>query len=120
MSANERSVFDILCDSAGNVEDILRAEIHLFATAIREDIRASQWGVGLIGVGIVSGIFASFSAIVALVYALSSVLPVWAAALLVGFALALGAAIMVTAGSRRLRKLTASMKVKARFKDSRE
>ncbi len=120
MSANERSVFDILCDSAGNVEGILRAEIHLLATAIREDIRASQWAVGLIGVGIVSAIFAAFSAIVALVYALSSVLSVWAAALLVAFALALCAATMVTAGSRHLRKLMASMKVKARFKDSLE
>ena len=120
MSANERSVVDILCDSAGNVEDILRAEIHLFATAIREDIRASQWGVGLIGGGIVSAIFAFFSALVALVYALSAVLSVWAAALLVAFALAICAATMLTAGSRRLRKLTAFMQVKARFKDSRE
>ena len=120
MSANERSVFDILCDSAGNVEAILRAEIHLIATAIRDDIRASQWGVALIGVGIIIGIFASFSAIVALVYALSSVLPVWAAALLAAFALALCAATMVTAGSRRLRKLTAALKVKARFKESGE
>lgn len=120
MSANERSVFDILCDIAGNIEGILRAEIHLIATAIREDIRASRWGVGLIGVGIVSGIFACFSAIVALVYALSSVLPVWAAALLVAFALALCAATMVTAGSRRLRKLKASLNVEARFKESLE
>ena len=120
MPANERSVFEILCDIAGNIEGILRAEIHLIATAIREDIRASLWGVGLIGVGIVSGIFATFSAIIALVCALSSVLPVWAAALLVAFALALCAATMVAAGSRRLRKLKASLSVKARLKESLE
>lgn len=120
MSASERSIVDILCDIAGNIEGILRAEIHLLATAIREGIRASQWGVGLIGAGIVSGIFASLIAIIALVYALSSVLPVWAAALLVALALALCAATLVTAGSRRLRKLKASLNVKAHFKESLE
>lgn len=118
MSANERSAFDIICDIASDVEGLLRAEVRLITTAIREDIRASQWGVGLIGAGVVSAIFASFSAIFALVYALSSVLPVWAAALLVAFVLALCAATMISAGSRRLRKLKAIQKVNARLKES--
>lgn len=120
MSANERSVFDILCAIATNIEGILQAEIHLLATAIREDIRASQWGVGLIGIGLISGIFASCSALVALVSALSAVLPVWGAALLVAVALALCAAILITTGSRRLRKLKASAHVTTRLYESLE
>jgi uncharacterized membrane protein YqjE len=104
MSDAERNVFDILCDIASNVQGIVRSEFRLATTELREGISASQAGVRLLGIGILSAIFAAFFALLALVYALSHVLLAWAAALLVALGLALCAALMVTAGSRRLKR----------------
>ena len=114
----ERSVFDILCDIVSNIQGIVRTEFRLVTTEIREDISASQSSVRLLGIGLVSGIFAAFFALLALVYALSHVLLPWVSALLVAFALTLCAALLVTVGSRRLKKLNSTQRIAAQWKES--
>ena len=111
MSDTKRSVFDILCDIASDFQGIVRAEVRLATTEIREDVSASQSSLRLLGIGILSAIFAAFFALLALVYALSYVLLAWAAALLVAFGLALCAAVMVSAGSNRLKRLRSTRKM---------
>ncbi len=104
MSEAERSVAEILRDIAGNVQDIARSEVRLAKAEIRERISAWQSGLLLLGIGALSGIFAVFFALLALVHALSYVLLAWAAALLVSVSLALCAALVITAGSRSLKR----------------
>jgi uncharacterized membrane protein YqjE len=111
MSEAERSVFDILCDVGSNFQGIVRSEFRLATTELRADISASQSSVRLLGIGLLSAIFAAFFALLALVYALSYVLLAWAAALLIAFALAVCAAVLVTVGSRRLKRLTCARKL---------
>lgn len=104
MSDAERSVFDILRDIAGNAQDIVRGESRLAKARIRERIGIWKSGLLLLGIGALCGIFAVFFALLALVHALSHVLLTWAAALLVSFGLALCAALVIGAGSRRLKR----------------
>lgn len=114
----ERSVFDILCDIASNIQGIVRSEFRLVTTEIREDISASQSSVRLLGMGVLSAIFAALFALLAFVYALSQVLPPWVSALLVAFLLTLCAALMVRIGSRRLKKLYTAQRIAAQFKEN--
>lgn len=104
MSDAERSVFDILREIAGNVQDIVRTESRLAKARIRASVSAWQSGLLLLGIGALSGIFAVLFALLALVQALSHVLRPWAAALLVSFSLALCAAVVMKAGSKRLKE----------------
>ncbi len=105
MSDQERPVLEILLDIAGNVQDIIHSEFQLVATQMREDISTCRSSVLLIGIGVMSAFLAVFFALLGLVFALSHVLPSWAAAVLVALALALCAVLVVKAGSRRLKRL---------------
>ncbi len=120
MSDAQRSVLDILCDVASNVQGIVRSELRLATAEIREDISACQSSLRLLGSGILSAIFAVFFALLALVYALSYVLPAWVAALLVAFCLALCAALMVMAGSRRLKRLNSTRRMTGHIEEGLE
>lgn len=104
MSDAERSVLEILRDIGSNVQDIVRSESRLARAQIRARISSWQSGLLLLGIGALSGFFAVFFALLALVHALSHVLLAWAAALLVSCSLALCAALAITAGSRRLKR----------------
>jgi uncharacterized membrane protein YqjE len=115
-----RSVLDILCDAARNVQGIVRAEFRLATAEIREDLSACQSSLRLLGIGILSAIFAAFFALLALVYALTYAFPAWIAALLVAFGLAVCAALMVSAGSRRLKRLNATRRMAGQFEESLE
>jgi uncharacterized membrane protein YqjE len=118
MSAAERSVFDVFEDIASNIEDIFRSEIRLAKTQIREEIATSKSSVSLVGLGILSAIFAVFFALVAIVCALSYVLPNWAAALLVALGLAVCAGIVISAGLRRFKRINSVPKTTASFKEN--
>jgi len=120
MSEAQRSVFDILFDVGSNFQGIVRSEFRLATTELRADISASRSSVWLLGIGLLSGIFAALFALLALMYALSYVLLAWAAALLVAFALAGCAAVLVTVGSRRLRRLTYARKLAGQSQEKRE
>jgi uncharacterized membrane protein YqjE len=118
MSAAERSVFDVFEDIANNIEDIFRSEIRLAKTQIREEIATSKSSVSLVGLGILSAIFAVFFALVAIVCALSYVLPNWAAALLVALGLAACAGIVISAGLRRFKRINSVPKTTGSLKEN--
>ena len=118
MSAAERSVFDVFEDIANNIEGIFRSEIRLAKTQIREEIATSKSSVSLVGLGILSAIFAVFFALVAIVCALSYVLPNWAAALLVALGLAACAGIVISAGLRRFKRINAGPKTTGSLKEN--
>jgi uncharacterized membrane protein YqjE len=118
MSAAERSVVDVFQDIASNVQDIVRSEVRLAKTEVREDISTAQPSALLLGIGIVSAIFALFFALLAIVYALSYVLLNWGAALLVALGLALCAGIVVATGVRRFKRINATRKTAKSLKEN--
>jgi uncharacterized membrane protein YqjE len=103
MAAEDRSLSDVLQDVIRNVQEIVRSEVRLAKTEIREEATKAKSSALLLGAGAVTAIFAILFLLLMTVYVLALVLPSWAAALIVGAALAVAAALMLTAGVRRFK-----------------
>lgn len=85
----ERSVVEILTDIVGNVQAIIRGEIRLAKTELRDEARKSSSSIRLLLAGGVLGILGAAFLLLSAVYALTLLMPAWAAAGIVGLILAL-------------------------------
>ena len=101
----ERTFADIFQEIIGNVQDIVRSEVRLAKTEIKEEANQAARASGVLVGGVALGLYAAGFFFLTIVYALSIVLPAWLAALLVTVFLAFAAAIMVTSGLKRLRQV---------------
>src|ERR1700686_3045442 len=105
MAAEDRSLSDVLEDVIRNVQEIVRSEVRLAKTEIREEAARAKSATLLLGAGAVIAIFAILFLLLVIVHALALVMPSWAAALIVGAALALVASVMLPAGVRRFKQI---------------
>jgi uncharacterized membrane protein YqjE len=105
MAAGDRSLSDVLQDIIRNVQEIVRSEVRLAKTEIREEAAKARSSMLLLAAGAVTAIFASVFLLLMIVYALTLVMPGWAAALIVGTILAVVASVMLTAGVRRFKQI---------------
>lgn len=100
----ERSIGDVLSDLFRDGSSLIRQEIELAKTEMRENVSSMVRD----GMGIAIGGALAFVGLLALVaaaiLALALIMPAWAAALIVGGVLALIGMMMVMAGMRALRK----------------
>ena len=105
-NGNERSVSEVLRDIFGNLQEIIRAEVRLAKTELREEaVRAKSSGA-LLGIGSVAIVYGLGFLLLSVVYALSRIMSVWVAALLVGIAMsAIGTGFLVV-GRKRLQQMT--------------
>jgi uncharacterized membrane protein YqjE len=101
MDTSGRPISEVLQDIVSNVQDILRSEVRLAKAEIREEAAAAKGPALMLGIGAVSAIFSALFLLLAAVYALSNVVPNWAAALIVGVVLAAVGSILVAAGAKR-------------------
>lgn len=102
-SGPARAITDVLVDIGRNAQELLRAEIRLAQSEVREQVIGAQSAIVLVIVGIAGGILSGFFLLLAALFSLRFVMPAWAAALCVTAVLALVAAIALTAGVRRLK-----------------
>jgi uncharacterized membrane protein YqjE len=105
MAAGERSLTDVLQDIIRNVQEIVRSEVRLAKTEIREEAAKAKFSMLWLGAGAITAIFAIFFLLLMIVYVLSLIMPNWAAALIVGAALAIVASVMLKAGIRRFQEI---------------
>jgi uncharacterized membrane protein YqjE len=105
MAAEDRSLSDVLQDVIRNVQEIVRSEVRLAKTEIREEAARAKSATLLLGAGAVTAIFAILFLLLTIVYALALVMPSWAAALIVGAALAVTASVTLPAGVRRFKQI---------------
>jgi|ERR1019366_4140718 uncharacterized membrane protein YqjE len=103
MAAEDRSLSDVLQDVIRNVQEIVRSEVRLAKTEIREEAAKAKSPTLLLGAGALTAIFAILFLLLMIVYALALVMPSWAAALIVGAALAVVAGVTLSAGIRRFK-----------------
>ena len=118
MPAVERSFSDVLQDIVHNLQDIIRSEVRLAKMELREDLSKTRAAALLLGIGALSGVFGIFFVLLAIVHALSYVVPDWAAALIVAFALAFGAAVAVSRGVKRFKQVNAAPKTIESLKEN--
>ena len=105
MPGNERSVSEVFQDIIRNIQEIIRSEVRLAKTEIRDEAVKTKAAGLLIAVGTITGVFAFFFLLLTSVYALSRVMPNWAAALIVSIALAITAAARLSAGLNRFKRI---------------
>jgi len=101
----ERAFSDVFQNIVQNVQEIVGSEVRLAKTEIREEAVKAKSSAAMLGTGAVIALFAVFFLLLTVVYALALVLPGWAAALIVGGALAIAAGFVLMAGRTRLRQI---------------
>jgi Flp pilus assembly protein TadB len=100
---NGRSIADVLQDIVANVQTIIRAEIRLAKTEVREEITKARAAAGMMAGGAVAALFTIWLLLLTAFFALSTVMPFWAAALVLLIVMAIVTAILLTAGRKRLK-----------------
>jgi len=105
MALLDRSITEVLQNIVRNVQEIVRSEVRLAKTEIVEEAGEAKTAGLLLGMGAVAAIFATLFLLLMIVYALSRVIPDWAAALTVGAALAIVASVLLTAGVKRFKEI---------------
>ena len=97
-----RSITEVLFDIGRNLEDILRSEIRLAQSEVRERLISLRFSALLVVAGLAASLLSGFFLMLTLLYALRRLIPPWAAALCICGALALFAAIALRLGMRDL------------------
>ena len=103
--AADRSVADVLQDILRNVQDILRSEIRLAKAEIRQEATQAAAAAVWMTIGVVGLLSAWMFLLWTAVYALATVLPIWAATLVTAVAMAGVGGVVVTAGLRRFARI---------------
>ncbi len=99
-----RSLLQLVSDLPRILGDLVRAEIESLQAELAAKAKAAGVGVGLFAAAAFVLVFALGVFIAAAVAALALVMPLWAAALVVGGALVLLAAILVAVGAASLKR----------------
>jgi len=97
-----RSIKQILQDIVNHVGDIIHSEVRLAKTEVRQDVTHFAKAGTSIGVAGVLALYAVGFILLSAVYALQGVMPSWLAALLVGVAVGIVAAILYLTGRKKL------------------
>jgi uncharacterized membrane protein YqjE len=108
MSASERPLSSVLQDIVHNIQDIVRSEVRLAKTEVREELAKTRTASALVAVGAVSGLFCILFLLLTLFHALGLVLPEWAAALCVAVTLAILTGVTIMAGMKRFETINAA------------
>ena len=103
--AADRSVADVLQDILRNVQDILRSEVRLAKAEIRQEATQAATAALWMTIGVVGLLSAWMFLLWTAVYALATVLPMWAATLVIAVAMAGAGGVVITAGLRRFTRI---------------
>jgi len=118
MANVDRSISTVLHDIVGNVQEIIRSEVRLAKTEITEELGKLGSASMLIGVGALLLTFSALFLLLAIVYALSVVLPAWEAALIVGVSVGVIAALCCGLGLKKFKAVRAAPKATASVKEN--
>jgi uncharacterized membrane protein YqjE len=101
----QQSVPEVLQDMVGNLQEIIRSELRLAKTEIKEEAAKAARPAATFGVGLVLGFYGMGFLLLAAVYGLSAVIAGWLAALLVGAFLAIVAIAFMSSGGKKLKQV---------------
>ena len=105
MNALETPWTSVLQNIASNVQEIVRSEVRLAATEIKEEAqRAAKAGISL-GAGAVLGLYALGFLLLCAMFALRIVLPAWLSALIIAILAGIIALAAMNRGKGRLKEV---------------
>jgi hypothetical protein len=99
----ERSFSDVVESIVGNVQTIIRSEIQLAKTEVREETVKAAGAARLLAVGGLLGIYAGGFFLLTFVRALENVTAPWLASLIVAVLIGVVAFVAITAGRARMK-----------------
>ena len=99
----ERSFTDVLQDIVGNVQSIIRSEIRLAKTEVKEETAKAGKAGAIIAAGVVLGLYAFGFALVTITRALEMVTAPWLASLIVSVLVGVAALVAVNIGRTRMK-----------------
>ena len=102
---SERSVPEVLQDIIGNVQEILRSEVQLAKTELKEEAAEAATPIITMGVGLVLAAYAVGLLLLAAVFGLTTIMATWSAALLVGAVAAIIAVLLINTGLGGLKRI---------------
>lgn len=103
MAETDRSIAAVLSDIVGDLQQIIRAEVRLAKVEVREELaKAKQGAAMLVTAGIVLVLAVGLS-LLAAVYALATIWPPWAAALVLAVGVAVLGGLLAITGLHRLK-----------------
>ena len=103
--SNGRSMSAVLQDIVANIQEIFRSEFRLAKVEIREEAAKLVKSSIPLGIGILASLYAIGFLLLAAVHALSLVVALWLASLIVGAAVLLLAVICINVGRSRLKQV---------------
>lgn len=98
----ERPMSEVFRDIVSNLQEMVRSEVRLARAEIREETSKTVRAGAMLAAGGVLGISASMFLLVCVAQLLSLTMPSWAASLIVGLAVAVAAAILISNGRKGL------------------
>ena len=105
MGAQERSISDLLQDILRNIQEIVRSEVRLARSELGDEFTKVKASAPLFVIGSVAGLLAAFFLAWAAFYALSLVVPMWGAALIIAGVLAIVGGGTFSAGMKALQRI---------------
>lgn len=102
-TSGQRSVAGVLADVLVHLQDILRSEIRLAYFQARAELTTFRSAVALMMVAVLGGLVSAIFLLFAIVAALSLVMSVWVAALLVAIVMAAVCAVLLRSGANLMR-----------------
>lgn len=106
MQDDDRSIASVLSDIVGNIQQIVRAEVRLAKTEVREEIGKARRGMVFVAAGTATALLASVFILLTAVYALALIWPLWVAALVVGVGTGVIGFLLLTGGIRQIRSVS--------------
>ena len=100
--AEQPSMGRLIGELVGDVQDLIRGEVALAKTELKEEAQRAGLGAGMLAGAGVLGLVGLIFVGLTLTYALSLVLPAWAAALIVALLFLGGAAALFMVGKGKL------------------
>ena len=107
--AGERSIAAVLGDIAGNVREMVRAEIRLAKVEASTQVSTAVRGATFVAAGGGVALVALAFLAIAGMYALATVVALWIAALIVAAAAALIGGLLIMAGMKQMQKVSFAM-----------
>lgn len=118
MAGADRSISSVLHDIVGNVQDIVRSELRLAKTEVTEELGKARSAGVFIGAAALTLVLGVVFALLAVFFALSDLMPQWAAALVVAGGVGVPGALLLGIGLKRLKSVRAAPKTIATLQEN--
>jgi len=105
MTAEERSLGQLVSDASRDVSELVRYEIALAKAEVQQDVKRGVTGGALFGAAALLGLYATVALLIAAGLGLSEFVPAWLAFIIVAVALVVIAAILVLVGRSQIGRI---------------